>query len=119
MASLAIVWSVEKSLLQMNQAKSAAIINVRRFIMLGMMATGGGIIVMPTTTMDGRIRMMLEMRKEPIESDCEIARCKAVGVTNRSMLDQSPILLCNKCARVWDKAHNDLMRGIRAANKRR
>jgi len=62
---------------------------------------------------------MRAMPREPEESDCEIARCKAVGVTNRGLSDQSPILLCNKCARVWDKARGDLMRGIRAATKRK
>jgi hypothetical protein len=62
---------------------------------------------------------MLAMSREPEISYCEIPRCKAEGITERQMSDQSSVLLCKQCARVWDKARDDLMRGIRAANKRR
>lgn len=62
---------------------------------------------------------MLAMLREPEESQCEIAECKAVGITERSQAIHPPILLCKRCARVWDKARGDLMSSIRTANKRR
>lgn len=61
---------------------------------------------------------MLAMSNKPEESKCDNDACQAIGITERTRVSLSiTILLCQRCARIWDMATSEQIANIRKINK--